>query len=83
MIIMLKGYLKGLCDLCIKYNVLFIIDEVVIGFGCIGKMFVCEYENVMLDILIVGKGLIGGYLLIVVMVMIDEIYNVFLGEYEE
>ncbi|MGX5630102.1 adenosylmethionine--8-amino-7-oxononanoate transaminase [Bacillus thuringiensis] len=83
MITMPKGYLKGLRDLCTKYNVLFITDEVATGFGRTGKMFACEHENVTPDILTAGKGLTGGYLPIAVTVTTDEIYNAFLGEYEE
>ena len=42
-----------------------------------------EHENVTPDILTAGKGLTGGYLPIAVTVTTDEIYNAFLGEYEE
>lgn len=41
-----KGFLKEVEKLCKKYDVLLICDEVVVGFGRIGKMFVCNYEDV-------------------------------------
>ncbi|MGQ0440182.1 aminotransferase class III-fold pyridoxal phosphate-dependent enzyme, partial [Bacillus sp. B-TM1] len=83
MITMPKGYLRGLRNLCTKYNVLFITDEVATGFGRTGKMFACEHENVTPDILTAGKGLTGGYLPVAITVTTDEIYNAFLGGYEE
>ena len=83
MITMPKGYLKGLRDLCTTYNVLFITDEVATGFGRTGKMFACEHENVTPDILTAGKGLTGGYLPLAITVTTDEIYDAFLGSYEE
>ena len=79
MITMPKGYLRGLRNLCTKYNVLFITDEVATGFGRTGKMFACEHENVTPDILTAGKGLTGGYLPVAITVTTDEIYNAFLG----
>ena len=54
------GYLKGVSDLCKKYNVLFIADEVQTGIGRTGKMLACDHENVKPDILILGKALSGG-----------------------
>ena len=49
------GYLKGVSELCKKYNVLFIADEVQTGIGRTGKMLACDHENVKPDILILGK----------------------------
>ena len=46
-------------------------------------MFACEHENVTPDILTAGKGLTGGYLPVAITVTTDEIYNAFLGGYEE
>ena len=55
-----KGYLKGVRELCDKYNVLFIADEVQTGLARTGKMLACDHENVKPDILILGKALSGG-----------------------
>lgn len=54
------GYLKGVRDLCTKYNVLFIADEVQTGLARTGKMLACDHENVKPDILVLGKALSGG-----------------------
>ena len=55
-----KGYLKGIRDLCDKYNVLWIADEVQTGLARTGKMLAVDYENVKPDLLILGKALSGG-----------------------
>ena len=55
-----EGYLKGVRDLCDKYNVLFIADEVQTGIGRTGKLLACDHENIKPDILILGKALSGG-----------------------
>ena len=56
------GYLKGVRDLCTKYNVLFIADEIQTGLARTGKMLACDHEDVRPDILILGKALSGGTL---------------------
>jgi len=56
------GYLKGVRDLCTKYNVLFIADEIQTGLARTGKMLACDHENVRPDILVLGKALSGGTL---------------------
>ena len=55
-----EGYLKGVRELCSKYNVLFIADEVQTGIGRTGKLLATDYENAKPDILILGKALSGG-----------------------
>ena len=54
------GYLKGIRNLCDKYNVLFIADEVQTGIGRTGKILACDHEDVKPDLLILGKALSGG-----------------------
>jgi ornithine--oxo-acid transaminase len=56
-----SGYLKKAQELCRKYNVLFIVDEIQTGCGRTGKMMAYEYEGVRPDVLNVGKALSGGF----------------------
>lgn len=75
-----RGYLARVRQLCTKYNVLLILDEVAVGFGRTGKMFACEHEEVVPDILCLSKGITGGYLPLGATITSDEIYQAFLGE---
>jgi ornithine--oxo-acid transaminase len=67
------GYLKAVRDLCEKYNVLFIADEIQTGLARTGKMLACDHENVKPDILILGKALSGGTLPISAVLANNEI----------
>ncbi|MCX5856015.1 MAG: adenosylmethionine--8-amino-7-oxononanoate transaminase [Deltaproteobacteria bacterium] len=77
------GYLKGIRDLCTRYNIFMIADEVAVGFGKTGKMFACEHEGVSPDIMALSKGITGGYMPLAATLATDKIYEGFLGEYEE
>ncbi len=54
------GYLKAASELCKKYNVLFIADEVQTGIARTGKLLACDHEGVKPDVLILGKAISGG-----------------------
>jgi adenosylmethionine-8-amino-7-oxononanoate aminotransferase len=77
------GYLRGVRELCTKYNILMIADEVATGFGRTGKMFACEHEGVVPDILCLSKGITGGYMPLAATVTTDELYDAFLGDFRE
>ena len=68
-----EGYLKKCYDICKKYNVLFMADEVQCGIARTGKMLACDHEGVRPDILILGKALGGGVFPISAALADDEI----------
>jgi adenosylmethionine-8-amino-7-oxononanoate aminotransferase len=83
MITMPTGYLRRLRDLCTRFNVLLIADEVATGFGRTGTMFACERDGVTPDLMAVAKGLTGGYLPLAATLTTQAIYDAFLGEYTD
>ncbi|MBQ4474599.1 MAG: ornithine--oxo-acid transaminase [Bacteroidales bacterium] len=68
-----EGYLKKCYDICKKYNVLFMADEVQCGIARTGKMLACDHEGVRPDILILSKALGGGVFPISAALADDEI----------
>ncbi len=83
MLIQPPGYLKKVRELCTRFGVFMIADEVAVGFGRTGRMFACEHEGVTPDIMAVAKGITGGYLPLAATLASEKIYEGFLGEYEE
>jgi adenosylmethionine---8-amino-7-oxononanoate aminotransferase len=77
------GYLARIRELCTKYKVLLIADEVATGFGRTGKMFACQHERITPDLMAVSKGLTGGYLPLGATLATEAIYRAFLGQYGE
>ena len=68
-----EGYLSGIRNLCDKYNVLFIADEVQTGIARTGKMLATDFEDARPDILILGKALSGGVLPVSAVLADDEV----------
>jgi len=73
-------YLPRVREICSKYGVLLIFDEVVNGFGRTGKMFACQHWNVTPDILCLSKALSSGYAPIAATIATDEVFARFQGD---
>jgi adenosylmethionine-8-amino-7-oxononanoate aminotransferase len=67
------GYLRRVADLCRRYDILLIADEVMTGLGRTGTWFGCDREGVAPDLLVVGKGMSAGYLPIGGVLVADRI----------
>jgi len=83
MIVQPAGYLAGVRELCDRYDILLIADEVAVGFGRTGRMFACDHEGVTPDIMALSKGITGGYLPLAATMTTQKVYDAFLGEYHE
>jgi adenosylmethionine-8-amino-7-oxononanoate aminotransferase len=83
MIVHPAGYLRAARELCDRFGVLLICDEVAVGFGRTGTMFACEQEDVAPDLLCVAKGITGGYLPLAATLTTAAVHDAFLGEHEE
>ena len=70
-----NGYLQKVRELCTKYNVLMILDEVQTGLGRTGKMLCQDHDNVKADMICLGKALSGGYMPISALLGSDEVFN--------
>ena len=71
------GFLREAYDICKKEKVLFIADEIQVGLGRTGKMFACDWEDVVPDIYILGKALGGGVFPISCIAADHDILDVF------
>ncbi len=76
-------FIKGLKELCNKFDIHLIADEIAVGFGRTGSMFACEQADIKPDFILLSKGLTGGYLPLSVVLTTDEIYSAFYCDYTE
>jgi len=83
MIVFPQGYLTRVRELCTEYNILMIADEIATGWGRTGKIFACEHEEVRPDIMLLAKGITGGYLPLAATLTSQKIFDAFLGKDEE
>lgn len=72
--------LRAVRELCDRYGLLLIADEVMTGFGRTGKMFACEHGPVEPDLMCLSKGLTAGYLPLSVTAASDAVYEAFLSD---
>jgi predicted acetylornithine/succinylornithine family transaminase len=75
------GYLAGLHALCRARGALLILDEIQTGIGRTGKMFACEHEGVVPDVMTLGKGLGGGFPVAAVVTTEEVAATVSLGDH--
>lgn len=78
-----SSYFQALRQICDKYNVLLIYDEVITGFGRTGTMFFAEQAGAFPDMLCTGKGMSGGYAPLAATIVADKVAQAFWGEVED
>ena len=78
-----KGFQKQIRQLCKKYDVLFVLDEIATGFGRLGSMIQYEEQKSIPDIVSFGKMLTGGYLTMAATLTNKKIYDSFSGEFND
>ncbi len=83
MLVLPAGYLTRVAAAARRHDALLILDEVATGFGRTGTLFACQEEGVAPDMLLVAKGLTGGYLPVAATLATEAVYREFLGRYEE
>ena len=74
------GYLQRLREICDRWGILLILDEVITGFGRTGLLFGCQHGGVVPDIMTVAKGLTSGYLPLGAAITTQRVFDAFLGE---
>ncbi|KGE78296.1 adenosylmethionine--8-amino-7-oxononanoate transaminase [Halomonas salina] len=73
-------YLRGARELCDEFDILLIFDEVATGFGRTGRMFAANHADVTPDIMVLSKGLTGGYLGHAATLATDRVHDAFIGD---
>jgi taurine---2-oxoglutarate transaminase len=71
------GYLQGVRDLCTRHGIVFIADEVLVGFGRTGAWFGVDHDGVAPDLLVFAKGVNSGYVPLGGVLVGDPIYETF------
>ena len=75
------GFQRKIKNLCKKYDILFVLDEVATGFGRLGSMVEYTAQSSQPDIVAYGKMLTGGYLTLAATLTTKKVYDSFLGDF--
>ena len=78
-----QEFLVHVRDICDRYDVHLIADEVMVGFGRTGELFACKNADITPDFMVLSKGLTGGYLPLSVVLTTNDIYAKFYCDYNE
>ncbi|MBY5822829.1 aspartate aminotransferase family protein [Rhizobium leguminosarum] len=70
-----KGWMKAMREFCRAYDILFVADEVITGFGRTGPLFACTEDEVVPDFMTTAKGLTSGYVPMGAVLMADHVYE--------
>jgi adenosylmethionine-8-amino-7-oxononanoate aminotransferase len=76
-------YLRRARELCDRFEVLLIADEIAVGFGRTGTLFACERAGIVPDLLCLSKGITGGALPLSVVMATDRVYDAFYDDRTE
>ncbi len=74
------AYLKRARELCSRYEVHLIADEIAVGMGRTGTLFACEQAGIAPDFLLLSKGITGGYLPLSIVMTTDAVYQAFYAD---
>ena len=78
-----KGFQRKISQLCKKYDILFVLDEIATGFGRLGSMIQYDEQKSIPDIVAYGKMLTGGYLTMAATLANKKVYDSFSGEFND
>jgi len=78
-----SGTLRAVREWCSRTDTLLIVDEVMTGFGRTGRMFATDHEGVIPDIMVLAKGLSGGYLPLAITLISEKLFSAFDGSIAE
>ena len=78
-----EGWLARIREICTRYGILMVCDEVITGFGRTGSLFACAGENVTPDVLVTAKGITSGYLPLGAMLFQEEIFQTLLAKADD
>ncbi len=70
-----RGWMKAMRDVCRTFDILFVADEVITGFGRTGPLFACTEDEIVPDFLTVAKGLTSGYVPMGALFMSEHVYQ--------